>query len=97
MDSMHVAIQDMRGWLNTCMEEHDNHFKMLIENANKRQAVVNEILCGQKIIISRTGLTDEPVDILKKIYENYLEHLTQALHYHRHNFSNVEYKLSHRS
>ena len=71
---MHVAIQDMRGWLNTCMEEHDNHFKMLIENANKRQAVVNEILCGQKIIISRTGLTDEPVDILKKIYENYLEH-----------------------
>ena len=71
---MHIAIQNMREWLNTCMEEHDNHFKMLIENANKRQAVVNEILCGQKIIISRTGLTDEPVDILKKIYENYLEH-----------------------
>ena len=25
-------------------------------------------------------------------YENYLEHLTQALHYHRHNFSSVESK-----
>ena len=74
MDSMHVAIQDMRGWLHTCMEDHDNHFRLLINNANKRQDVVSEILCGQKIIISRTGLTDEPVDILKKIYEHYLVH-----------------------
>ena len=74
MDSMHIAIQDLRAWLNSYFEDYDNNFKTLIENANKRQGILNDIVCGQKTIISRTGLNDEPVDILKKIYEHYMQH-----------------------